>query len=467
MRQKVMKRGLFSMTQREVERISIIEQAIAKQIKQGEAGRLLKVTSRQIRRMVKAYRKEGINGLVSKHRGRVSNHHHDESTREQIKGLVHQHYADFGPTLAAEKLRERDGLSVNKETLRQWMIEWGLWQAKRQKQAKLHQSRARRACFGELIQLDGSHHDWFEGRREKCCLLVLIDDATSRLVGLRFEEGETTAGYFHVVREYIEKQGRPLAFYSDKYGVFRVNHPDADTASETQFGRAMRELGIELICANSPQAKGRVERANGTLQDRLIKEMRLQGISTIETANAFLATFMADYNERFAVVAKSEINAHRKGLPDPATLDCVLSSQSVRTLSKNLELSYQDVIYQVKTDGKGYRLRHAKVVVCERMNGTICLVYQGRELPYTCHQKQKRTAEIVGAKQLGTKLDQVKKQAEKYVPPKHHPWRHYVINPMKAGMKSEEKDVSYPQGKEVLEQRLPIQSPLCGLVNNC
>ena len=431
------------MKQKEVERISIIDQVIAKQIKQHEAGKLLKVTVRQVRRMTRAYCREGVNGLISKHRGRASNHHHDESKKAQIKGLVHQHYADFGPTLAAEKLREREGLSVNKETLRQWMIEWGLWQAKRQKQVKIHQSRARRPCFGELVQLDGSHHDWFEGRRGKCCLLVLIDDATSRLVGLRFEEEETTVGYFRVVKEYLEKSGRPLAFYSDKYGVFRVNHPDTDTDSETQFGRAMRELGIELICANSPQAKGRVERANATLQDRLIKEMRLQEINTIEAANAFLATFMADHNERFAVAAKSEINAHRRHLPDSKTLDCILSVQATRTLSKNLELSYQCVIYQVKTSGKGYRLRHAKVVVCERMDGTICLMYQGKELPYTCHQKQKRTAEIVGAKEIETKLNQVKKSAEKYMSTADHPWQCYVLNPAKVGLRNEGKSASF------------------------
>jgi len=424
--------GLLTMSTKEIERAALISAVAEKRLKQREAMGLLDLSKRQVIRLVKRYRRDGAKGLMSKHSGRVSNRHHDESTKEQIKGLVQQHYADFGPTLAAEKLKERDGLSVNKETLRQWMVEWGLWQAKRQKQAKIHQSRTRRSCFGELIQLDGSHHDWFEGRREKCCLLVLIDDATSRLVGLRFEEEETTVGYFRVAREYIEKQGRPLAFYSDKYGVFRVNHPNTNTDSETQFGRAMRELGIELICANSPQAKGRVERANGTLQDRLIKEMRLQGINTIEAANAFLVTFMTGHNERFAVAAKSEINAHRKGLPSSETLDCILSFQAIRILSKNLEMSYKSVIYQVKTDGKGYRLRHAKVVVCERMNGTICLMHKGQELPYACHRKQKRTAEIIDAKELNAKLNHVVERV-KHKPSKEHPWRHYVINPVKGG----------------------------------
>ncbi len=246
------------------------------------------------------------------------------------------------------------------------MIEWEYWKPKRHKKVKIHQSRDRRECFGELIQIDGSPHDWFEGRASKCCLLVFIDDATSQIVGLRFEPSETTAEYFRLARECIERNGLPLVFYSDKYGVFRVNIPDAQGDCETQFGRACKNLGIELICANSPQAKGRVERANNTLlQDRLVKEMRLAGVNDMEAGNSFLPTFMKNHNRRFAVMPRSDVNAHRQTLPSSEALDLIFSYQDERTLSKNLELSYNNVIYQIKTATTGYRLRGANVKICD------------------------------------------------------------------------------------------------------
>jgi hypothetical protein len=420
--------GLLTMSTQEVERITVIKQIVDKRLKQNAGAKLLKVTTRQIRRLIKTYRRDGAQGLVSKRRGQPSNNRHDNAVKITVKELVQQHYHDFGPTFASEKLNECHQVVVNKETLRQWMIEWELWNPKRHKKVKAHQSRLRRACFGELIQIDGSHHDWFEGRALKCCLLVFIDDATNRLVGLRFESGETTGGYFKLAREYMEKHGRPLAFYSDKDSIFRVNLPDCEDA-ETQFGRAVRELGVESICANSPQAKGRVENANGTLQDRLVKEMRLRGINTIEAANAYLPEFMKDWDRRFAVEPRSEIDAHRKDLPDAKTLDLILSFQYERKLSKNLELSYDNTIYQIKTNKPGYGLRHATITVCENLSGAITLLYKGRVLDYVCHKKQKRSPEIVSAKQLESKLEQIKK----YIPGANHPWRRYekIINPTK------------------------------------
>lgn len=433
--------GLLTMSTQEVERVTVIKQIVDKRLKQNAGARLLKITTRQIRRLIKAYRKEGAKGLLSKRRGQPSNNRHNDDMKIKVKELVHQHYHDFGPTFASEKLNERHQIGINKETLRQWMIEWDLWEAKRHKKVKVHQSRIRRACFGEIIQIDGSHHDWFEGRAPKCCLLVFIDDATNRLVGLRFEDGETTEGYFKLAREYMEKHGRPLAFYSDKDSIFRVNLPNCEDA-ETQFGRAMRELGIELICANSPQAKGRVEKTNGTLQDRLIKEMRLRGINNIEEANAYLPEFVADWDHRFSVEPRSSIDAHRKDLPDSQTLNLIFSFQDDRTLSKNLEMSYDNIIYQIKTTGRGYGLRHAKITVCKDLSGTISLLYKGRVLNYTCHKKQKRAPEIVGAKRLETKIDKIKK----YIPGPNHPWRRYekIISQVKADVTNVVR--SYPQG---------------------
>ena len=240
--------GLLTMSSQEIERVTVIKQVVEKRLKQREAMRLLELSKRQIIRLVKDCRKHGPAGLISKHRGQPSNHRLKNSVKTQAKELVQKHYYDFGPKFAAEKLKERHQIDVSKETLRQWMMEWELWKAKRHKKVVVHQSRERRACFGELIQIDGSPHDWFEGRAPRCCLLVFIDDATGRLVGLRFEKQETTAGYFTVTRSYIEKHGRPLAFYSDKYGVFKVNHKNCEDV-ETQFGRAIRLC--KLICVNS------------------------------------------------------------------------------------------------------------------------------------------------------------------------------------------------------------------------
>lgn len=419
------------MSTEELERLEVIRKVVEKRLTQAVASRQLGVTIRQVKRLVKNYRDHGSEGLISKQRGQVSNHKYTSKKIGTIKELVTKHYYDFGPKFATEKLYERHGIKVSKETLRQWMIEWGLWKAKRQKEVQHHPQRERRACLGELIQIDGSPHDWFEGRGPKCCLLVAIDDATSQLCSLHFEPSETTAGYFKLMRKHIDQYGLPLATYSDRHGIFRINLPNATEDSETQFGRAARELGIEVICAHSPEAKGRVERANQTLQDRLIKEMRLLGISTIEAANAYLPTYIAAHNKLFSVAAKSAEDAHRGELPEPWVLDLILSYQEERKLSKNLELSYNNVIYQVKTNTKGYRLRHAKVTICEDLNGLITLMHQGKILEYTRHDRAKKNADIVDAKQLDSKLDSVKAAAKKYIPPANHPWRHYIINPIK------------------------------------
>lgn len=411
------------MSLKEIDRTQIIEQVKQKQLKQADAAKVLGVSVRQVKRLVRSYRQYGAAGLISKRRGTKGHRQHDACLKSRVKELIHERYSDFGPTFAAEKLLESHQLKINKETLRQWLMEWGLWKAKRAKKIVIHQSRTRRSCFGELIQIDGSHHDWFEGRAPRCCLLVFIDDATSRIVGLRFEEQETTAGYFRLTRQTIETYGRPLAFYSDKDSIFR-NSEYPDQEIETQFARAMRELDIELICANSPQAKGRVERANGTLQDRLVKELRLRNINDIETANTFLPTFALDYNQRFAIEATDCNDVHRQPLPDSKILNLIFSIQSQRTLSKNLELSYEKVIYQVQSQGRGYRLRHAKINVCEDLVGTVTLLYKGHVLLYQCYQKQKRSPEIITAKQLEQRV-----VPRSCVPKANHPWRQYVLRP--------------------------------------
>ena len=416
---------LLTMSQKEIQRLKIMERLRIGSMQQKEAAQILKISSRQTRRLLKKYEENGAAGLISKHRGKPSNNKFPEYFRQEVVKIAKEKYIDFGPTFLCEKLSENHGLDLSKETLRQWLISEEIWFCKRRRKARIHQSRERRSCFGELVQIDGSPHDWFEGRREKCCLLVFIDDATSKIVNLRFEESETTAGYFRATKEYTNKFGLPLAFYSDKDSVFRINYPETTKENQTQFERAMKSLGIEVICANSPQAKGRVERSNQTLQDRLVKEMRLEGINDIETANAYLPQFIKSYNKKFAVEPKSPVDAHRKLEKREAEVNLILGFQNIRTLSKNLELSYQNVVYQIQVLEQGYGLRHAKVTVCEALQGQVTLVYRGRNLPYKCYKKQKKTAEIIGAKTLNRTIDDLVRKSTK--PKADHPWRKYRV----------------------------------------
>ena len=270
---------VIAMSRTEIDRMSVLQDLAASRIKVAEAATLMRLGRRQVFRLAKAYSQQGAEALVSRRRGRPSNRCYPSALRTAAIGIIRERYSDFGPTLAAEKLAELHDIHLARETVRQWMITAGLWKDRRARLKAVHQPRYRRDCLGELIQIDGSDHWWFEGRGPRCTLLVYIDDATSRLMHLQFVESESTFDYFAATRAYLERYGKPVAFYSDKHGVFRVNKKDAIGGDGmTQFGRALHALNIDIICANSSQAKGRVERANGTLQDRLVKEMRLSGI---------------------------------------------------------------------------------------------------------------------------------------------------------------------------------------------
>src|SRR6266545_2010529 len=299
---------LLSMSAKELSRLEVMQKLSEKRMSQKEAGALLHVSTRQIKRLLKTYRKKGAAGLVSKHRGRKGNNRLAEDVKKRALNLLKTKYQGFGPTLAHEKLVEKEKLKLSDESVRQLMIAEGLWKPRKVKKGVSHQLRERRACFGELVQIDGSPYDWFEGRAEACVLLVFIDDATGKLVQLRFVESESFFSYAGAAEEYFRRCGRPVAFYSDKHGIFRVNLPSAGSLDDlTQFGRAMQELDIQIICANTPQAKGRVERVNQTLQDRLVKEMRLRGISCLADGNAYLAEFIEDFNRRFAIEPRSSV----------------------------------------------------------------------------------------------------------------------------------------------------------------
>lgn len=355
-------------TEAEMDKIIILQDIKNRNLTQQEGASLLSLSPRHVRRLLKRVAHEGPSGL--KRRPTKSNNRvHSEPFKKLVISKVKESYSDFGPTFASEKLWEIDRLKINKETLRQWMIEEALWKGKVRKSSPLHQSRQRRSRFGELVQIDGSHHDWFEGRRAKCCLLVFVDDATSKILAMLFEESETTAGYMSGIDAHLSQWGRPLAYYSDRHSIFRTTRNTDGHFKETELHRALKDLNIELICAYSSQAKGRVERANQTLQDRLIKEMRLKNISTIEEANTYLPEFIEKYNKKFAVEAENQEDAHRSVHQSDEALKRILSRHHTRKLSKTLEFSFEGLIYQVENLGKGYRYQGAQVKIYQHHMG--------------------------------------------------------------------------------------------------
>ncbi len=410
---------LLPMSAKELTRLEVMQRLKDKRVRQKEVAILLGLSVRQVKRLWRKYRKAGAKGLMSARRGKASNHRLDSGVVQQALDLIEEKYSDFGPTLAHEKLVEVHQLPISRESVRKIMIEEEIWKPRRARQPTVHQLRERRACFGELIQIDGSDHAWFEERGERCTLLVFIDDATGKLVELWFVPEETFFGYAEAARHYFERYGKPLAFYSDRHGIFRVNMPQplGTTNGLTQFGRAMQELDIQIICAHSPQAKGRVERVIQTLQDRLVKELRLRNISTIEAANAFLAEFREDFNRRFAVPARSTHDAHRP-LRLSDNLDLILTHQKTGVLSKNLTVQYHKIIYQIQTERPTYALQKAPVTICENAKGEVTILYKNNPLAYTTYKKLAPQAEVVDTKQLNRTRPLPK-------PPADHPWRTY------------------------------------------
>lgn len=420
----------IAMSHKELDRVGVIRKVLDGELKQGVGAELLDLSVRQVKRLVRAMREGGPAGLVSKRRGRVSNNRIADSIRTEFMALVQSCYADFGPTLAHEKLTELHGFGHSVETLRAWMVADGLWQPRRRRQAAIHQRRPRRPCRGELVQIDGSPHDWFEDRGPGCSLIVFIDDATSELMALRLVPAETTQAYMEALDGYLAVHGRPVALYSDRHSIFRVNHPGRD-GELTQFSRALKTLDIEPIHANTPQAKGRVERANQTLQDRLVKELRLRGISDLDAANAFLPTFMADYNRRFAKLPQSSSDAHRPVLHSPEELRLIFSIHHTRKLSKNLTCQFNHCEYQITGKGKGYRLQGRVVTLCVAFDGTVTILCNGQALSYQVLVLGQPPIPIEDDKSVQSRIDHIKQlQATRsaYKPPPDHPWRNRFLS---------------------------------------
>jgi transposase len=409
----------ITMSSKEISRLEVMQKLDEKRLRQKEASTILGVSVRQIKRLLKSYRREGAKGLVCKHRGRKGNNRLEEKVLKKALDLLKGKYKGFGPTLAREKLVEKEQLKISDESVRQLMIAEGLWKARKAKKAVVHQLRERRACVGELVQIDGSPHAWFERRAEACVLLVFIDDASGKLQQLRFAVNESFFSYSEAAEGYFRQHGKPVAFYSDKHSIFRVNLPSTGAGDAlTQFGRAMQDLGIQIICANTPQAKGRVERVIQTLQDRLVKELRLRGISNMTDGNAYLPEFIADFNQRFAVEPRSAVDAHR-ALTTKDDLATILTWQEARTISKNLTVQFEKVVYQIQTDRPSYVLRNACVTVCVNAQQQVTILYKGKSLPYEIYHQQTRQSEVVMAKDVDTVL----KKRTPVKPAPDHPWR--------------------------------------------
>jgi hypothetical protein len=377
-----------------------------------KAGQILALTSRQVARLCAAYQRDGAAGLVSRKRGRVGNRKLASETETRVVELVRRYYDDFGPTLAREKLLERHGIKLAKETVRKVLMRAGIWLSKEERLRRPHQPRVRRDCLGELVQIDGCEHHWFEDRGSYCSLLVFVDDATGRLMEMRFVRAECTFGYFAATASYIRRHGKPVAFYSDKHSVFRPVRPAAGRTepSLSQFGRALTELNIDIICANTPQAKGRVERMNKTLQDRLVKELRLRGASDMEAGNAFLPEFMTDFNAKFGRAPRNPHDAHRPIRPGD-DLDRIFSERTERSLSAQLMVRDDNHVYKVEVTRETKRLvgKPHRVTLFKWADGRLTIEHKGKVLPYSLWERDTAIspAEIVERKRIDEVMEQI------------------------------------------------------------
>ena len=410
----------LTMSRKERQRMTIMAGVKSQAVSQVQAAELMGLGYRQAKRIWRRYQAEGDAGLIHRLRGRAGLRRQSPAVRAQVLALnAEERYADFGPTLLAEELA-KEGIKVDHDTVRRWLLAAGKLTVRRRKQQH-RQWRERKPCFGAMVQLDGSHHDWFEGRRAKCVLMVMVDDATNRMRA-RFSEEETTRASYDVFEDWGRQHRLPGSLYVDRDSIYRcegaasVADQLAGKARQTQFGRAMAALGVELILANSPQAKGRVERMNGVLQDRLVKALRLAKISDLESANRFLEeTYLREFNRRFERKAASPLDAHQ-GLP--RNLDEVLSWEEERVVQRDWTVGCEGKWYQLDQQHEALSLAGRKVVVRTLRNGRIQLAYRGQKLKW--RPLPGRPA----------RLNQIKpaKAARKTRPPAaNHPWRRSVL----------------------------------------
>ncbi len=408
------KEDIFMMTREEIQRYQIIRKVLEREINQQEASEFLRLSDRQIRRIVKRVKAEGESGVVHRSRGQPGNRSIKVAFKEKILKLYRSSYEGFGPTLASEKLSERDGLKVNDETLRLWLIKAALWQVKSRRVRKSLSWRERKAHLGEMVQLDGSHHDWLEGRGPRFVLMGYIDDATGRFYG-RFYGYEGTMPAMDSLKGYIRQYGIPKSIYLDRHSTYKINKresyrdwPFRDKQELTQFGRACKQLGIELIYANSPQAKGRVERVFKTLQDRLTKELRLTKAAGCKEANIVLERYLDGFNKKFEVAAKRRGDLHRS-VDKRIFLDDILSFQTQRSLRNDRTVLHNNRWYQVLN-----RTRVQDITVYDYLNGRMAIKYGPNRLDYKAIE-----GPILRVKPKIFKI----RIHKRYVPPKDSYWR--------------------------------------------
>lgn len=405
-------KDIIIMRQKELKRLHVMHKIMEGELTQIEASEILSLSARQIGRIVKRIREEGDEGIQHQSRGRESSRRFPKKVKDRVVALYVQKYQGFGPTLTSEKLHELDAIELSKETVRQWLIESGHWQ-KARKTRTHRQWRERKSHCGQMLQMDGSHHDWFEGRRAKCVLMGYIDDATGRIF-CRFYEYEGTIPAMDSFKRYISEHGIPLSVYFDKHTTYKspaepsIEDEINGTEPLSEFGRALTELGVKLIHAHSPQAKGRVERLFNTLQDRLVKEMTLRGINTIEEANKFLKSYLSSHNKRFAVTPKEQSDLHRS-IPKGLNLDKILCIRTERTLRNDTTIAHNGKLYQIQE-----AVKSKKVLVEERVNGKMLISHNDVSLKY---------------KEISARPEKQQKPSRKHLPRKghtpsaDHPWR--------------------------------------------
>ena len=405
------------MSVQELKRVHVIRQAMNKALRQREAGEVLGLTARQVRRLIQRVRAEGDAGLVHRSRGTPSNRRYRPALKARVLRLYAKHYRDFGPTLAAEKLAEQQGIMLSAETLRQWLRATGVTHFQRRKRP--HRAwRARNAHVGELVQLDGSHHDWFEGRGPRCVLMAYIDDASSR-VWARFYEYEGTIPAMDSFERYVRRYGVPHSVYTDKHTTYRalgeptVAQQLAGEKPQSQFERALAELGVTVIHAHSPQAKGRVERLFKTLQDRLVKDLRLAGLATIEAANQFVETWLPRYNRRFAVPPAQAADLHRPS-PTARELDRMLCLKMTRVVRRDWTVAHHGQLFQIET-----QIHTQAVLVEDHLDGTMRITHRGQPLRY--HAITARPVRVMAPTPPAVPQRPVK-------PKPTHPWHRRILS---------------------------------------
>lgn len=402
---------IIMLSQKDLKRLHVIEKVREGTIKQVSASKLLSLSTRQIRRILSRISKEGLRGIVHRSRGKPSNRRYCDAVKSRSIVLYRQRYRGFGPTLAAEKLFEEDGIRITDETLRKWLIASGDWK-KARKRSVHRQWRERKQHCGAMVQMDGSHHDWFEGRGPRCVLMGYIDDATNRAYG-RFYGYEGTMPAMDSFRRYVGKYGIPLSVYLDKHGAYKSNgKPTLEEELKgigplSEFERALSELAVEVIHANSPQAKGRIERLFCTLQDRLVKEMRLRNITSIEEANTFLDQYWPVYNRRFAVSPVRKEDLHRN-IPKGLNLNDIFCVKTKRTLRNDFTVTHNRKLYQIQS-----HIRASAVVVLDRLDGSMVITHKDRPVQFT----------EIASRPVKEKEQPLQTYRKIIHPTKHHPWK--------------------------------------------